>query len=335
MKQDPNKNMAETPLPQGAGAPAPAAGRTGKKGKKRKKRKNSRLGTALLFLLFFLGVGIIAYPTVSDWWNSFHQSRAIASYANTVEAADNAEMDAMLEAAYAYNRALAAGDAGYVLDEKQRADYESQLNLSGNGVIGFIQINAIGCNLPIYHGTDETVLQIAIGHLEWTSLPVGGPSTHSALSGHRGLPRARLFTDLDKLVEGDTFTITVLNQVTTYQVDQIRIVLPYEMQDLAIEPGMDYCTLVTCTPYGINTHRLLVRGRRIENAADEVVVTAGAIRIPNYVAIPAVAIPLLFVSLLAMLIYDSLRRRSVSEREMEKHVREVRGITPPEDEGDE
>jgi sortase A len=304
-----------------------AAARSGRK--KRKRKKGSWLVTTLLFLLFFLGVGIIAYPTVSDWWNSFHQTRAIATYATIVESAANEEMEAMLQAAREYNETLASEEPAFVLDEDRKKIYESLLNLSGTGVIGYIQINSIGVNLPIYHGTEESVLQIAIGHLEWTSLPVGGEGTHTALSGHRGLPRAKLFTDLDKLREGDTFTITVLNQLTTYQVDQIRIVNPYELEDLAIEPGKDYCTLVTCTPYGINTHRLLVRGSRIENAMGEAVVLAGAIRIPNYVAIPALGIPMLFLFLFVVLIYDAVRRRSVSEAELERHIRERKEETPP------
>ncbi len=309
---------------------APAAGETAAPSgrRKRKKKKGSRVTTLLLVLLFFLGVAIIAYPTASDWWNSFHQSQAIASYATIVETSDNEEMDAMLEAAREYNEALAEGETEYSLDGARKKVYDSLLNLSGTGVIGYIQINSIGVNLPIYHGTEDTVLQTAIGHLEWTSLPVGGESTHAALSGHRGLPRARLFTDLDKLQEGDTFTITVLSRMLTYEVDQIRIVYPYEMEDLAIEPGKDLCTLVTCTPYGVNTHRLLVRGRRIENPVGEAVVLAGAIRIPNYIGIPAVGIPLLFLSLLGVLLYDALRRRSATESEMEQHVREQKEAPP-------
>lgn len=322
-EKEPKDRPGASPTSDAGAAPARS------RRKKRKRKKGSPWVTLLLFLLFFLGVGIIAYPTVSDWWNSFHQTRAIASYATIVESAANDEMETMLQAAREYNETLASEEPAFVLDEDRKKIYESLLNLSGTGVIGYIQINSIGVNLPIYHGTEESVLQVAIGHLEWTSLPVGGEGTHTALSGHRGLPRAKLFTDLDKLREGDTFTITVLNQLITYQVDQIRIVNPYEMDDLLIEPGKDYCTLVTCTPYGINTHRLLVRGTRIENARGEAVVLAGAIRIPNYVAIPALGIPMLFLFLLVILIYDAVRRRSVSEAELERHIQERKEEMPP------
>ena len=174
--------------------------------------------------------------------------------------------------------------------------------------MGYIQIPAISVNLPLYHGTDESVLQVAIGHIEGTSLPVGGESTHTVVSGHRGLPSAKLFTDLDKLVEGDTFTLTILNETLTYQVDQIRIVEPSDMSNLNIVSGMDYCTLVTCTPYGINTHRLLVRAHRIENAAEEIVVEPEASRIPSYLVVPAVGIPILLLFLVGMLVYYSIRK---------------------------
>ena len=290
--------------------------------RKRKQKRKNRRTTLILVVIMLVGVGIMAYPTVSDWWNSFHQTRAIASYANTVENTSAEVMEAMLEDARRYNEKLASHETSFELNESQIAEYDSLLDLSGNGVMGYISINVIGVNLPIYHGTKESVLQRAIGHLDWTSLPVGGESTHCAMSGHRGLPSAKLFTDLDKLVVGDTFTLTILNQMSTYQVDQIRIVLPYELDDLVITKGEDYCTLITCTPYGINTHRLLVRGHRIENAAGEVVVTAGGIRIPNYIAIPAVGIPLLFLFLVGIMIYDSVRYRNTTEAEMERYIRE-------------
>lgn len=151
------------------------------------------------------------------------------------------------------------------MTEEERAEYESLLNVSGNGIIGYIEIPMIQCSLPIYHGTEESVLQIAVGHIEGSSLPTGGAGTHCVLSGHRGLPSAKLFTDLDQLAEGDTFILRILDETLTYEVDQIRTVEPYELDDLGIEEGKDYCTLVTCTPYGINTHRLLVRGRRVDN----------------------------------------------------------------------
>lgn len=190
------------------------------------------------------------------------------------------------------------------MTKEERKEYESLLNVSENGIIGYIEIPVINCSLPIYHGTDETVLQIAVGHIEGSSLPVGGLGTHCVLSGHRGLPSAKLFTNLDKLSEKDTFYIRVLNETLTYEVDQIRIVEPHEVEALEIEPGKDYCTLVTCTPYGINTHRLLVRGHRINNpaGAGAVRATANAIQIrPALIAI-VIAIPMLLVLLIILLV---------------------------------
>ena len=289
-----------------------------KKFKTAKQRRKDRITTGILVFIFLLGVGIMAYPTFSDWWNTFHQSRAITSYVNMVENISEEESTRMLEAAEAYNRSLLGKSRRYELTDEERAEYEKLLNLAGTGVIGYININTIGINLPVYHGTDESVLQTAIGHLEWTSLPVGGESTHAALSGHRGLPSARLFTDLDKLKEGDIFTVTVLTRMVTYCVDQIRIVEPTDISDLNIQMGQDYCTLVTCTPYGINTHRMLVRGHRIENVAGEVAVTAGAIKIPNYIAIPAVGIPMLFAFLIVLLVIEAVKPKQPSDEDLEK-----------------
>jgi sortase A len=217
-------------------------------------------------------------------------------------------------------------------------EYNSLLDLSGTGIIGYITIKSIGVYIPIYHGTDESVLQIAVGHLEWTSLPVGGESTHSVLSGHRGLPSAKLFTDLDQLREGDTFTVTVLNQMITYEIDQIRIVEPGDISELSIVPGKDYCTLVTCTPYGINTHRMLVRGTRTANETGELVVPAEAFRIPNYITIPAVGIPLLFLTLLTLLIVSAVRRPQLKRDDIYRLIEnetESRPASAPRDGGTE
>ena len=230
------------------------------------------LSTIFLVLVLFLGVAILLYPTVSDYWNSFHQSRAIASYIEEVESVDPAEYEREWARAREYNRALINKPNRFLLDEEEYAEYESLLNLTGSGIMGYIEIPKINCSLPVYHGTDEAVLQIAVGHIEGTSLPTGDIGTHTVLSGHRGLPSAKLFTDLDQLEEGDLFVIRVMDQIMTYEVDQILIVLPEEMDGLAIDPEQDYCTLVTCTPYGINSHRLLVRGRRTENQEMETVI---------------------------------------------------------------
>ena len=272
-------------------------------------------------IVLVVGLGIISYPTFSDWWNSFHQSRVIQNYTQAVEQTDKQTIDAMLKAATEYNGRLASDAGRFTMSDEERAEYRSLLNLMGDGVMGFITIPSIGVNLPIYHGVDETHLQVAVGHIEGSSLPVGGNSTHTVVSAHRGLPSAKLFTDLDKVAEGDIFMFTVLDEVLTYQVDQIRIVEPSDMSDLAIEKDKDYATLVTCTPYGINTHRILVRGHRVDNVSDAASIAAGAVQIPAYIAIPAVAIPLLFVYLLVTLIVRKRRRPELDAQEALETVR--------------
>lgn len=268
------------------------------------KKKGNHLITILLVLIFLLGLSLLLYPSVSDYWNSFHQTRAITSYAQEVANLDQARYDRLWENARAYNQSLLGRDNAYLLSDAQKEEYDRLLNVSGLGVMGYIEIPGIGCSLPIYHGTEESVLQIAVGHLEWTSLPVGGESTHCVLSGHRGLPSAKLFTNLDKLVVGDLFMLRILDEVLTYEVDQILIVEPQETDALKIEEGKDYCTLVTCTPYGINTHRLLVRGHRVDNVeqAKTIRVTADAIQIEPLLVAPIVAVPMLLVLLILLLL---------------------------------
>lgn len=236
------------------------------------------LSTIFVVAIFVVGVGLLAYPSFSNWWNERHQSIAIATYQDAVDATDASQNEAMLAAAETYNEALRTdrSDGSLLLGnltDTQIAEYNTLLDITGTGVMGYIRIPKIGVELPIYHGTDEAVLQIAVGHIEGTSLPVGGVGTHAVLSGHRGLPSAKLFTDIDSLGIGDVFMITCLNRKITYEVDQILTVLPEETEALAIDPEMDYCTLVTCTPYGINSHRLLVRGHRIENLLDDQIET--------------------------------------------------------------
>ncbi len=274
--------------------------------------KKGSLSTFLLILIFFVGLSLLLYPTIADYWNSLHQSRAVASYAEQVANLDTELYDRLLEAAREYNAKLSVKENRYRITEEDKAEYESLLNLSGNGVMGYIEIPAINCSLPIYHGVEDSVLQVAIGHVEWSSLPIGGKGTHAVVSGHRGLPSARLFTDLDKLAVGDTFVIRVLDETMTYEVDQILIVLPEEIDALQIDPEQDYCTLVTCTPYGINTHRMLVRGHRTENAEEAKIirVTADAIQIDPILVAPAVAAPVLFI-LLLWLLFAPPRKRSV------------------------
>ena len=277
------------------------------------KKKNNNWTTAFLVLLLLAGVSLLLYPSLSDYWNSMHQTRAIASYAETVSQLDTAQYDEMWKAAQDYNRSLAQRETAFALTDEQKAAYESLLDVSGLGVMGYIEIPEIDCSLPIYHGTEESVLQVAVGHLEWSNLPVGGEGTHCVLSGHRGLPSAKLFTNLDKLAVGDTFLLRVLDEVLTYEVDQILIVEPEQVDALGIVPGEDYCTLVTCTPYGINTHRLLVRGHRVENTpeAARMHVTADATQFDPLLVAPVLAIPVL---LLLLMILPKRRRKSREDK---------------------
>ena len=258
--------------------------------------------TLLLVFVLLAGAGLLAYPTFSDWWNSFHQSRAVASYMDAVSDLSPVKYEEILADAEKYNQALSKKGFLWELNEEQEKEYLAQLDINDTGIMGYIDIPKIHVQLPIYHGTDEAVLQIAIGHLSGTSLPVGGGGTHCVVSGHRGLPSARLFTDLDKLVENDTFTITVLNKTITYEVDQIRIVEPTDLSDLKIEKGKDLCTLVTCTPYGINSHRLLVRGHRVENAQGDALVIADGMQIESIYIAPFIGVPILLILLIAMFV---------------------------------
>ena len=262
------------------------------------------LSTILLFAVLLIGLSLLLYPSFSDWWNSFHQSQAVTTYVEQVASIDDSEYDAIWNEAWEYNQSLLERPNHYLLSDEQTAHYQQLLNIGGNGIMGYIEVPKIGVTLPIYHGTDESVLQVAIGHLEWSSLPVGGESSHCVVSGHRGLPSAKLFTDLDNMEIGYTFLLYVLDEVLTYEVDQIRIVEPHETQELLITEGQDLCTLFTCTPYGINSHRILVRGHRIETVKEAKVlrVTADAMLIDPIFIAPVVAAPILLVLLIALFI---------------------------------
>ncbi len=275
------------------------------------KRKRISVSTIILVLIFLVGLSLLLYPSVSDYWNSFHQSRAIASYAEAVAEIDDTKYEEMWKGAVAYNKKLAKSGAIWNPSEEELEEYNEVLNISGTGIMGYIEIPSIKVSLPIYHGVDEGVLQVAIGHIPGTALPVGGKGTHCVVSGHRGLPSAKLFTNLDQLTEGDLFIMRVLDETLTYEVDQILIVEPEDVSALEFEKGKDLCTLVTCTPYGINSHRLLVRGHRTENLEEAVTirVTADAQQIkPSFVA-PAVAAPMLMIMLLWVLLHDRRRRK--------------------------
>jgi len=263
----------------------------------------NKLTTILLILALFAGLSLLLYPTVSDW-NSLHASQAVADYAENVRNLEAEKYEQVLQDAKSYNQMLPYKQTTFALSEEEKEAYDALLDISGTGVMGYIEIPTVNISLLVYHGTEDAVLQIAVGHLEWSSLPVGGESTHCVLSGHRGLPSAKLFTNLDKLVAGDKFIMRVLDEVLTYEVDQILIVEPTDVSTLMIEAGKDLCTLVTCTPYGINSHRLLVRGHRIENQdeAQAIRVTSDAIQIEPLIVAPAVALPMLLVLLVILLV---------------------------------
>lgn len=272
--------------------------------------KKGRLTTILLILILLIGLSLLLYPTVSDSWNAMHQSKAISQYVEQVEELDDEDSKRLWAEAQNYNETLLTLPNRFVLTDAEREQYENVLDVSGTGIMGYIEIPKIDCRLPIYHGTEEAVLQIAVGHLEGTSLPVGGLGTHCVLSGHRGLPSAKLFTGLDQMELGDVFQLQVLNETLTYEVDQILVVLPEEIDALAIDPEQDYCTLLTCTPYGINSHRLLVRGHRIENLPEEKVtsVTGDAARVNPMVVAPFLAAPVLLVLWIVLLVKTRRRR---------------------------
>lgn len=276
-------------------------------------RKN--LSTIILILIFLVGLSVMLYPSVSDAVNRKHQSRAVAGYAEDVEQLSDADYQTYFDAADAYNRQLNTTPNAFYKPDLV-SGYAQTLDISGTGIMGYITIPKISVELPIYHGTDEGVLQVAAGHLEGSSLPVGGAGTHAVISAHRGLPSAKLFTNLDELEVGDRFTITVLNRVLTYEVDQISIVLPTEIDQLLPTEGMDYVTLMTCTPYGINTHRLLVRGKRVETTESQkhIRVAADAFRIEPIIVAPILAIPMLLAALVGVLVAPHLRKRSKRRR---------------------
>ena len=279
--------------------------------KKPTKRK-SRILSLLLILALLAGLSLLLYPTAADWWNSMHQSRAIASYVESVVELDETQYESVWQAAVEYNAGIPDEDTRFLPDEEEKALYETLLNVGGDGIMGYVEIPKIDVELPIYHGTNEEILQTAVGHIEGSSLPVGGEGTHSVISGHRGLPSARLFTDLDQLEPGDTFMLHVLNETLTYEVDEINTVLPDDISLLGLEDGEDLCTLVTCTPYGVNSHRLLVRGHRVENAPEPIVdvvqIIADAAQIPQALVALIIALPVL--TAVALLLRALFRRRN-------------------------
>ena len=273
--------------------------------------KKGSSSTSILILVLILGLSLMLYPSFSDYWNSMHQSRAITTYAQHVAELDTDKYEHIWKAAKDYNDKIRYRENVFLMSDEELADYVNQLNLSGDGIMGYIEIPLIGTMLPIYHGVEESVLQTAIGHIEWTSLPTGGAGTHCVLSGHRGLPSAKLFSDLDKLVVGDLFMLRILDELITYEVDRILVVEPHDVDALLISDGQDLCTLVTCTPYGVNSHRLLIRGHRVPNTPEaiELRVTSDALQIEPMIVAPVVAVPLVLVFLMLLGIYDFIKKR--------------------------
>lgn len=286
--------------------------------------KRDKIGI-LLVLMLFIGVCGLLYPAVSQYWNTKTQTRAVENYQAVLDSLKEADYTVFFQEADDYNTSL-SGLKNPLIDWKQLDGYDEILNVNGNGIMGYLAIQKLGVELPLYHGVSAEVLNIACGHLEGTSFPVGGESTHSVLSAHRGLPHAKLFTELDKMELGDTFLITILDRTLTYQVDQIKIVRPNEIDDIQIIPGEDHCTLLTCTPYGVNSHRLLVRGTRIENAAPVLYVTSNAYRIDSLVATPVVAAPILLMLLIILMVkYRDTGSKPLISKEEEEWLNEEWG----------
>ena len=288
------------------------------------KKKSHRVSNTILVLILLAGVAIAGYPMFSEYWNSMHQSSAIMGYAERVAELSNDEYVSVWEDALEYNRRLSSDPNPWAMTDEDIDEYERQLNVDGTGNMGFISIPKIDVNLPVYHGTSDAVLQTSIGHIDGTSLPAGSIhpdpdqydkvefASHSVLSGHRGLPSAKLFSDLDAMEEGDVFYLTILDQTLTYQVDKITVILPEDSSELALFSGKDYCTLMTCTPYGINTHRLLVRGVRVENDKEllDVRVTADALKIEPLYVVPFIAGPVLLLMILWVVLFAGRKKKS-------------------------
>ena len=264
-------------------------------------KKKNKWSTFILLLFFFIGLSVMLYPAISSYWNSKTQSEAIVDYEQMIQNIPKEDYTSVFDTADEYNKQLAALSFP-MLEYESINGYDEILNISGTGMMGYLTIEKIGLELPVYHGTDNDVLSHAVGHLEGTSFPVGGICTHAVVSAHRGLPSAFLFTNLDHLELGDTFQFTILDRTITYQVDQIKTVDPSVTEDLIIESDKEYCTLLTCTPYGINTHRLLVRGTKIDNNQQKnIYITSDAHQIDTLIVTPIVALPMLFTLMMIVL----------------------------------
>lgn len=280
----------------------------------KKKNKTGRLGDIVLIIIFLIGLSVLLYPSVSNYLTVKEQSAAIEVYDTSVSTVSPEEQEKLLADADAFNVKLRGTSHRIKLAGDLLVEYENLLNPSGSGMMGYVEIPKLMVDIPIYHGVEESTLQIAAGHLNGSSLPVGGESTHSVLMGHRGLPSARLFTDIDQLEEGDMFALHVFSRDMAYEVDQILIVKPDEMDALDIVAGMDFCTLLTCTPYGVNTHRLLVRGRRVPYSNMFTNMASDAVEIDNLIVVTFLSAVLLFAILIAVLIRNAMRKRRSRRR---------------------
>lgn len=276
--------------------------------------KRKKFTPVIMVFVLLIGLSLLLYPTIADKWNAYHQSRAIIRHAENMAKFSEEEVETFRSAADDFNRSLVGNVGRWSFSQAERETYESLLITDDTNVMAYIEIPKIKVSLPVYHGTGNDVLQGAIGHLEGSSLPVGGKGTHCVLSGHRGLPSAKLFTDLDKLVEGDTFMLYTLDEILTYEVDQVRVVLPSDLSTLQIDPDRDYCTLFTCTPYGINTHRLMVRGHRVENLPGAIVITAEALQIDEKAVSLSIGIPLTVLIFAVAMIKPKKNRITIKER---------------------
>lgn len=282
--------------------------------------KNKDNSMKFLLLTLIIGLGIFFYPHVSNWWNEFHQSRAIMQYEESIAAFNAEEYANYIEKAKKYNQMIAENGIKWVMTEEEKEEYYKVLNIDGTGNMGYISIPKIKINLPLYHSVSEDVLQRSIGHIEGSSFPVGGETSHSMVSGHRGLPSAKLFSELDKLSEGDRWTVSILNETYTYEVDQIRTVEPDDLQFLQLEEGQDLMTLITCTPYGVNTHRLLIRGHRVQNEDGNARIIAEALQIEPIFIAPFVAVPL---ALFLLIIFTNSTNKKMNSNKSEKQMRDI------------
>ncbi|WP_196229635.1 class C sortase [Butyrivibrio fibrisolvens] len=264
------------------------------------------LSTVFFAAVLIVGLCIFLYPSVSNYLNGLKQSKAIADYNTALDSMTPEDYSSFWQTAILYNEKLANGVMDFNLTDEEMEEYNTILDPTGTGIIGYLEIENIGVNLPIYHGVEESVLSVGIGHLPGTSFPTGTASTHTVLSGHRGLPSAELLTNLDQMIEGDTFLLHIMDQVFAYEVDSINIVLPNETESLYIYDGEDYVTLVTCTPYGVNTHRLLVRGKRVDyNQEERLIITADATMYSTLTVAIFIAVPILFVIFIVFMIRTS------------------------------